>query len=62
MNWKNKESNFFINGLARTLDIGNTYNKTNLKYNSFIADKRSVNSDWKNIGKDLKNAAKVVNE
>ncbi len=42
----------FINGIARTLDIGNTLNNYLPDYNPQDLDRKALINDWETIGSD----------
>ena len=43
----------FLEGVARTLDIGGTFDFYNESPNGRIADTRAIMNDWKMVGLDI---------
>ncbi len=50
----------FVEGISRTLDIGNSYSKK-ISY-SFNSDREAIQSDWINIGNDIAKAMRALDE
>lgn len=50
----------FIEGVSRTLDIGNTYSKK-MVY-SFNSGREAIQSDWINVGNDIAKAMRSFDE
>jgi len=46
----------FVEGVARSIDIGDTLTEYNGSESGVDADTRSLSSDWKAIGNDLRQA------
>jgi hypothetical protein len=46
----------FMSGLARTLDIGGTFDAYNRSTNGGMADYRAICADWAAVGNDIKAA------
>ncbi len=46
----------FLEGMARTLDIGNTMQEYNTSSSPEEADARAIGSDWEAVGSDLRKA------
>ena len=46
----------FMEGVARILDFGNTLSQYNGSVNPNEADARAINSDWKSVGNDIREA------
>lgn len=46
----------FIEGMGRILDMGNSLNTYNRDDAPEMADKRSLESDWRMVGRDIKGA------
>lgn len=44
----------FIYGLARSLDIGGTFDEYNTCDSAEEADYVAISSDWKSVGRDIK--------
>jgi hypothetical protein len=52
----------FLNGIARALDIGGTFDAYNRSADEASADLRAISSDWKVIGQDMKRAIDSVKD
>lgn len=48
----------FLSGVARTLDLGGTFDSFNESNGPTEADTRAMIEDWKAVGDDLREAAK----
>jgi len=46
----------FMEGVARILDFGNTLSQYNGSANPNEADAKAINSDWKSVGNDIREA------
>ena len=46
----------FLEGLARSLDLGDTLTEYNRSESGHAADRRALRSDWDAIGRDMRNA------
>ena len=46
----------FLEGLARSIDIGDTLTEYNTSESGAEADTRALRSDWKAVGDDLRQA------
>ena len=46
----------FLEGAARTLDIGSTFTEYNTAPSSSQADSVALRSDWQAVGEDMRNA------
>ena len=46
----------FLEGAARTLDMGNTFTQYNIMSSPEQADAAALRSDWQAVGDDLKQA------
>ena len=49
-----------LSGVARTLDLGATFDSYNESPNETIADARALYADWRTIGETLARAAETV--
>ena len=47
---------FFLEGVARTLDIGSTFTEYNFSLSPPQADTVALRSDWQAVGEDMRNA------
>ncbi len=50
----------FVEGLARTLDIGGTLEEYNYSRNGAEADRNALRSDWIQVGADLRRTIELL--
>ncbi len=52
----------FLEGIARTMDLGGALQEYNYSYSGEAADMRAMYADWRAIGDDLRRAIAEISE
>ena len=51
-----------LSGLARTLDLGATFDSYNEGNNEHEADRRALTADWRSVGEDLHESMRKLDD
>ena len=52
----------YLSGIARTLDLGGTFDSYNESSTGEEADRRAISADWRMVGQDLREAMRRFDE